>query len=103
MLLVTSIVLAQLLLRSPWRKVFVIAFVIPLSAAKNGLRIFTIAMLSTRLDPGYLTGRFHHQGGPVFFAIALIAIFAVLWIVRRGEELSLESELNPGRGNGKGN
>ena len=77
--------MAQVLLRSPWRKVLVIAVAIPLSAAKNGLRIFTIAMLGTRVDPGYLTGRFHHHGGVVFLLIALIAVFLLLWILRRGE------------------
>jgi exosortase len=94
MLLVTTIVLAQLLLRSPWRKALVIGFAVPLSVAKNGLRIFSIGMLGTRLDRGYLTGRFHHQGGIVFFAIALITIFALLWILRRGEDLYLISELH---------
>jgi len=78
-------VLAQLMLHSPWRKALLIGLAVPLSIAKNGLRIFTIAMLGTRVDPGYLTGRFHHQGGIVFFAIALIVIFALLWILQRGE------------------
>jgi exosortase len=85
MLLVTTMVLAQLLLRSPWRKALVIAAAIPLSVAKNGLRIFVIAMLATRVDPSFLTGRLHHQGGIVFFLIALGVIFLLLWIVRRGE------------------
>jgi len=89
MLLVTTLVLAQLLLRSPWRKALVIALALPLSVAKNGLRIFTIAMLATRVDPGYLTGRLHHEGGIVFFTIALLAIFVALWILRRGEDVSL--------------
>ena len=91
MLFVTSMVLAQLLLRSPWRKALVIVLAIPLSVAKNGLRIFTIAMLGTRVDPGYLTGRLHHQGGIVFFAIILAAVFALLWILRKGEGLPCES------------
>lgn len=85
MLLVTTMALAQLFLKSPWRKALVIALAVPLSVAKNGLRIFTIAMLGTRVDPGYLTGRFHHQGGIVFFAIALLGIFILLWVLRRGE------------------
>jgi exosortase len=85
MLLVTTMVLAQLLLRSPWRKALVIALAVPLSVAKNGLRIFTIAMLGTRVDPGYLTGRLHHQGGIVFFAIALVGVFLLLWILRCAE------------------
>jgi exosortase len=85
MLLVTTMVLAQLLLRSSWRKALVIAIAIPLSVAKNGLRIFTIAMLSTRVDPGFLTGRLHREGGVVFFGIALAAVFSLIWILRRGE------------------
>ena len=85
MLFVTTVVLAQLLLHSPWRKALLIGLAVPLSVAKNGLRIFAIAMLGTRVDPGYLTGSFHHQGGIIFFAIALIVIFALLWILQRGE------------------
>jgi exosortase len=95
MLLVTSMVLAQLLLRSPWRKALVIILAVPLSVAKNGLRIFTIAMLGTRVDPGYLTGRLHHQGGIVFFAIILVAVFALIWILRKGEGWSCKSTPEP--------
>jgi exosortase len=87
MLLLTTIVLAHLLLRSSWRRILLIGFAVPLSIAKNGLRIFTIAMLGTRVDPGYLTGRFHHQGGSVFFAVAIICIFGLIWLLRRGEEV----------------
>jgi exosortase len=92
MLLVTTIVLAQLLLRSPWRKALVIGSAVPLSIAKNGLRIFSIGMLGTHVDRGYLTGRFHHQGGIVFFAIALLVVFALLWILRSGEVMPTISE-----------
>jgi exosortase len=91
MLIVTTAVLAQLLLRSPWRKMLVIAVAIPLSVVKNGIRICTIAMLGTRIDPGYLTGRLHHQGGIIFFAIALFGIFALLWWLRRGDNMPLAS------------
>jgi len=85
-LIVTTMVLAQLLLRSPWRKVLLVAVAIPLSIAKNGLRIYTIAMLGTRVDPGFLTGRLHSQGGFIFFSIALAAISLLLWILRRCEK-----------------
>jgi exosortase len=85
MLLVTTMVLAQLLLRSPWRKALVVAVAIPLSVVKNGLRIFVIAMLATRVDPSFLTGRLHREGGIIFFLIALGAVFLLLWVFRRGE------------------
>ncbi len=83
--MVTTMVLAQMLLRSVWRKVLVIAVAIPLSVAKNGLRIFVLAMLGTRVDPSYLTGRLHHDGGIIYFLIALAGIFMLIWIARRAE------------------
>lgn len=85
MLLVTTMVLAQLFLRSPLRKALVVAIAIPLSVAKNGLRIFVIAMLGTRVDPSYLHGRLHRQGGAVFFLASLLIIFGVLWILEKRE------------------
>jgi exosortase len=96
MLLVTTMVLSQILLRSPWRKALVISLAVPLSVAKNGLRIFTIAMLGTRVDPGYLTGELHHEGGVIFFGIALAVVFALLWSFRKGEDLPLALDLSPG-------
>ena len=85
MLLVTTMVLAHLLLKAPWRKLLVVLVAVPLSVAKNGLRIFTLAMLGTRVDRGYLTGRLHHEGGIVFFLIALAIIAGLLWLLRRAE------------------
>jgi exosortase/archaeosortase family protein len=93
MLLLTTVVLSQLLLCSPWRKALMIGLAVPLSVAKNAFRIFTIAMLGTRVDPSYLTGRLHHEGGIVFFAIILLVTFGVLWILRKEESLSRESAL----------
>jgi exosortase len=85
MLWVTTMVLAQLLLRSTWRKALVIAIAIPLAIVKNGLRIFAIAILTTRVDRGFMTGKLHQDGGVVFFMISLVVVFALLWILRRGE------------------
>jgi exosortase len=85
-LVVTTMVLAHLLLRSWWRKLLLVALAIPLAIAKNGLRIFVLGFLASRVDPNYLTGRLHHQGGFIFFLIALGGIFFALWILRRGEK-----------------
>jgi exosortase len=85
MLIVTSMVLAHLFLRSFWRKTAVALAAIPLSIAKNGLRIFTIAMLGTRVDPGFLHGNLHRHGGIVFFLAALLAILLLLWFLNRSE------------------
>jgi exosortase len=91
MLFVTTMVLAHLFLRSWWRKTLLIAAAIPLSVVKNGLRIFTIAELGTRVDPGFLSGKLHQDGGIIFFGISVVAVVALLWILRRTEfRMSLE-------------
>jgi exosortase len=84
-LIVTTMVLAHLFLRSFWRKAFLVLTAVPLSIAKNGLRIFTIAMLGTRVDPGFLHGNLHRQGGILFFLLALVAVFFLLWLLHRRE------------------
>jgi exosortase len=91
MLVVTTIVFAHLFLRSWWRKALLIAAAIPLSVAKNGLRIFTIAELGTRVDRGFLTGNLHHRGGIVFFGVSVVAMIALLWMLRRSEVPVLKS------------
>lgn len=91
MLIITTLVMAQLLLLSFWRKAVVVSLAVPLSVLKNGLRIFVIAMLGTRVDPGYLNGQLHHQGGIIFFGIALGVIFVLLLLLRRHEHLVSDS------------
>jgi exosortase len=88
MLIVTTMVVGQLLLRSFWRKTALVAAAIPLSIAKNGLRIFVLGAIATRVDPGILDSRLHRQGGIIFFLIALAGIVTLLWLLRRGEEKS---------------
>ena len=85
MLIVTSMVLAQLFLQSFWRKTVLVLAAIPLSIAKNGVRIFTISMLGTRVDPGFLHGNLHRHGGIVFFLLALFAVVLLLWLLGRSE------------------
>ena len=98
MLFVTAMVMAQILLCSFWRKALIAVLAIPLSVLKNGLRIFVIATLGTRVDPGYLTGRLHHQGGALFFAIALAVTVVLLWMLRKGEHSAPASRLEPVNG-----
>ncbi len=84
-LIVITLVLAHLFLRSKWRKVLLFLAAIPLSVLKNAIRIFTIAELGTRVDPTYLDGKLHHNGGIVFLTLALIIIVLLLWGLRSGE------------------
>ncbi len=86
MVMVTTMFMAQLFLRSWRRKALLIAATVPLSIARNGLRIVVIAELGTRVDPGFLDGWLHHRGGFIFFAISLTVVVVLLWILRRRED-----------------
>ena len=98
MLLVSTILLAHLFLRAPWRKWLLIVLASLLSVAKNGLRIFVIGMLSTRVDSSFLHGRLHREGGIVFFSIALLGVMLLLWILRRGEARAGSSPISGAKG-----
>jgi exosortase len=84
-LIVVTLLFAHLFLRSKWRKIVLVIAAIPLSIAKNAVRIFTIAELGTRVDPGYLSGRLHHDGGVIFLALAIAIIIMLLWVLREYE------------------
>lgn len=102
MLMVTSMVLAHLFLRSFWRQAVVVLAAIPLSIAKNGVRIFTIAMLGTRVDPGFLHGNLHQHGGILFFLLALFAVLLLLWWLNWNENRWSESHSGPQKATGIG-
>ncbi len=86
LLMVITMVLAHLFLRSWWRKALLIAAAIPLAVAKNGLRIFVIAELGTRVDRGFLHGNFHRHGGILFLGIAVASVVVLLWALHRWED-----------------
>jgi exosortase/archaeosortase family protein len=49
---------------------------------KNAIRIVSLTLLSVHVDPGFLTGQLHHEGGIVFFALALALTFPILVLLR---------------------
>jgi exosortase len=88
LLVVTTMILAHLFLRSSWRKAVLIACAIPLAAIKNGIRIFVITELATRVDPGFFDGNLHRRGGILFLALAMAMVGALLWGLRRNERIA---------------
>ncbi len=93
-LVITTMVLGHLLLRSGWKKALLIAVAIPLSFMKNGLRIFVICELAMR-DPAYFEGWLHRQGGVVFLSVALVVVVGVLWTLHRSETSDPQQRLRP--------
>jgi exosortase len=84
-LLVLSVLLSYVALRSAWRRLLVIATVVPLVLVKNGIRIVTLSLLTIRVDRGFISGSLHRQGGFVFFGIALAIEGLLCWILQRSE------------------
>jgi exosortase/archaeosortase family protein len=52
---------------------------------KNGVRIATLTILANNVNPDFLYGRLHREGGVVFFLLGLGLLLPVYWFLRRGE------------------
>jgi len=84
-LFMTSILAANLFLKTPWRRFALVVFVIPLGILRNGFRILVIGLLCVHMGPQMIHSLIHRRGGPVFFVLALIPFFLVLWLLRKGD------------------
>jgi exosortase C (VPDSG-CTERM-specific) len=84
-LLMTSILAANLFLKTSWRRIVLVAFIIPLGILRNGFRILVIGLLCVNLGPQMIHSPIHTRGGPVFFVLSLIPLFLLLWWLRKSE------------------
>ena len=85
-LLITSLLAAYFYLRTRWKMLLLVLLVIPLSIIKNGIRIATLTLLSLYVDPSFLTGSLHRDGGFVFFFLALAIMFPILRLLEKSEK-----------------
>jgi exosortase C (VPDSG-CTERM-specific) len=84
-LFMTSILAANLFLKTRWRRFALVAFVIPLGILRNGFRILVIGLLCVNVGPQMIHSLIHRRGGPLFFVLSLIPFLLVLWWLRRGD------------------
>jgi exosortase C (VPDSG-CTERM-specific) len=84
-LLMTSILAANMFLKTPWRRFALIALVIPLAILRNAFRILVIGLLCINVGPQMINSLIHRRGGPLFFMLSLIPFFVVLWWLRRAD------------------
>jgi exosortase C (VPDSG-CTERM-specific) len=85
-LLISSIVAADVFLQTPWKKWLLAGLVIPLGILRNGFRIVSISLLTLTVDPGIIRGPLHRNGGPIYFILSLVILFLILMILRRTEK-----------------
>lgn len=86
-LFITSLVVSNVFLRTRWRRLVLVLFVIPLGILRNGFRILVIGLLCVHIGPHMIHSPIHHRGGPVFFVISLFPLALLLWWLRRQEGL----------------
>jgi len=84
-LLILALLVAHFSFRPLWKKAVFVCAGLCMMLIKNGIRIATLSLLANYVDPAFLYGRLHHQGGVVFFLIGLILLTPVYWYLRKGE------------------
>jgi exosortase len=83
-LFITSLVASNMFLKSPWRRLILVAVIIPLGILRNAFRILVIGLLCVHVGPHMIDSPIHHQGGPLFFVLSLIPLFLLLrWLRSR--------------------
>lgn len=80
-LTIVSVVTGYFFLRSPVKRTWLAAAVVPLALLRNGFRIFTVSELCVHLGPHMIESYIHRHGGPIFFALSLAPFFLlVFWL-----------------------
>jgi exosortase C (VPDSG-CTERM-specific) len=85
-LFISSLLASHLFLRTQWRRIVLVTFVIPLGILRNGFRILVIGLLCVHVGPHMIDSVVHHRGGPLFFALSLVPLFLLSWWLRRREQ-----------------
>ena len=84
-LFITSILAANMFLKTTWRRLALVAIVVPLGIVRNGFRILVIGLLCVHIGPDMIHSLIHRRGGPLFFVLSLIPLLFFLWLLRNGD------------------
>jgi exosortase len=91
-LVITTLIAGHLCLDKGWKKAVLVAVTLPLTIVKNGIRIVTLSLLAIHVDPGFLTGQLHHEGGFVFFLLTLAMLAPILGLLRGTQTPAVTAE-----------
>jgi exosortase len=90
-LFITCLLAAHLYLRTGWKKFVVVILALLLSVVKNGIRIATLTLLSIYVEPGFLSGRLHQEGGFLFFLLALLILLPVFLCMEKSDKARISA------------
>jgi len=85
-LLITALLAGHLFLDTGWKKAILAVSIFPIAMFKNGIRIVTLTLLGTYVDPRILQSSLHREGGIPFFIVALLLLAPVLYFLRKTEK-----------------
>lgn len=94
-LIITACLCAYLFLESTWRRVVIVALVIPLGVIRNGFRIVVLGIVCTRFGPEWIDSFIHTHGGPIFFILSLIPLVLAVGWLRSNERRSRTERERP--------
>jgi len=82
-LLIICLLAGHLFLRTKWRRGLLLVAAIPVLIIKNGIRIATLTLLAIHVDPSFLAGNLHREGGFIFFALGMLILLPILWWLQK--------------------
>jgi exosortase len=85
-LIILAVLVVHFSFSKMWKKVVFLLAGLLMMIVKNGVRIATLAILANYVNPAFLYGNLHHDGGVVFFLLGLSLLIPVYWLLRRGEK-----------------
>jgi len=91
-LFITALLAGHLFLKTWWRQLILAACVFPVTMFKNGIRITTLTLLGTYVDPRILQSSLHREGGIPFFIVALVLMAPILYFLRKSEGQRLKRQ-----------
>jgi exosortase len=84
-LFITALLAGYLFLDFWWWRIILVLCVFPITMLKNGIRITTLTLLGTYVDPRILQSSLHREGGIPFFILALLLMAPILYFLRKTE------------------
>jgi exosortase len=84
-LVLTSLLAGDMYLKSSWKKALLIGSALAIAILKNGIRIAGLSLLALYVDPSFLTGNLHNEGGYVFFLLGLLIGLPILVVLHRSD------------------
>lgn len=82
-LFITTLLAGHLFLRSVRKEVLLLLALLPVVIFKNAVRIVTLTLLGVHVNPAFLHGELHRDGGFLFFLLGMALLAPLFFWLRR--------------------